>query len=201
MIDPEEMLTGIEMAGLDQQTTAALLELLESVEWRREAGKAYPPQYAVSRAYRPPEQAQQQLRRRLRRFPRVRPDRYEILFNLEGADFTFDGPSWDIVKWVRFPEAMGLLIGKGCMTVVVYEPFVIHSIPGNRSPLSITDAEVIELMRNSVTLRSSQEIDEKMKQTNLKRLEDERARQADEALAFAEYYRNLFRRAAEEMGI
>lgn len=194
-------------AALDLELHGDLLEdflrEFDVTEWRRHAGKAYPECYAYGQSRYPAHpRAVERMRDCLRSVPRVNPDDYDILFNIEGGDPVSQAPTWDVVKWLRVPEHVGWLAGHGWLTVVLYDPYPVYSIPATRSPLSLSDWDFNQMRRNATTLREGGEgINREMLENNLLKEQQRKEERSEADLDFAEYYRTQFKRTAEELGI
>lgn len=198
----EQIMGAAQGVGFSDALLEMFYEEFDLTEWRRERNRAYPPYYAYAKGRYPANpRAVEKLRRNLRRVPRVNPEDYDILLNIEGSSWIEDGPTWDIVKWVSWPEFSGVVPGVGVMTVVCYEPLPIYHIPAWRSPLSLGDSDFNEILRNAVTIRGGEEISEEILESNRAKYEAAQARRMDEDLDFAEYYRGLFKKTAENLGI
>lgn len=178
-------------------------ELFQVSDWHREAERAYPPNYVYGmRRFPCPPGALAKLRRFLRTIPRARPEDYEILLNIEGSDFTKPGPTWDIVKWMAVPEVQGFVPGIGSVVNVGYEPFPVYHISAlERGPLSLSDRDWDHLRKVCTTGQDPREISERLLDRNMKRQMEEEQRREDWELDFAEYYRDLYKVVAEELGI
>lgn len=200
----EQIMEAAQEVGLSGELLEMFYEEFDLTEWTRVDGRAYPPYYAYSLGrYRANPAAKKKLRRALQTVPRVDPELYDILFNIEGGSLELEGPTWDIVKWVPWPELTGLVPAAGYMTAVVWEPYPIYHFPAARDPMTLGDEDFNHLFRYSTTLREGggEEIDQEILERNKKREESERRRQASEDLGFAHYYRDAFKEFAEERGI
>lgn len=199
----EEILGAALDLGIHGDLLEQLLSEFEATGWIRRNGRAYPDCYAFALGrYRAHPRAVDRMRRALRSVPRVDPDDYDILFNVEGGDPAHTGPTWDVVKWLRVPEMLGWLPGHGWSAVVLLDPFPVYCLPAPRSPLSLSDFDFNQMRRNATTLRSGGEgLNREMLENNLKRQADRQAERSEADLDFAEYYRTHFRRTAEELGI
>lgn len=194
-------------AALDLGIADTLLEELmgefEATGWARVGEKSYPPCYAYALGrYRANPEAVERMRWELSSVPRVNPEEYDILLNIEGSDVMAPGPTWDVVKWMRIPEIAGCLPGYGWMATVTLDPFPVYWIPAARGVMSLSDRDFNQMRQNATTLRDGGKgINKRMLHNNLKVQEDARKRRADEDLDFAEYYRDLFKREGEALGV
>ena len=194
-------------AALEMGLTDGLLEQLMAEfgvgEWKRVNNKAYPPWYVFSLGrYRPHPMAVQRVRDAIASVPRVRPEDYDILFNIEGSHPIYPGPTWDVVKWMRSPEFSGWMPGHGWSATVLLEPYPVWGIPAERDPLSLSDWDFNQLRQNATTLRDGGKgINQELLKNNLRRQAERERVRAEEDLDFAEYYRNVFKRNAKELGI
>lgn len=194
-------------AALDLGIADTLLEELMSefgaTDWVRVGEKSYPPNYAFALGRYPTNPAAvAMMRRELSSVPRVDPEAYDILFNVEGSDVLAPGPTWDVVKWLRIPEMVGYVPGHGWMAAVLLDPFPVYSIPATRDPMSLSDRDFNKMRMDATTLRDGGKgINRRLLRNNLKVQEEKRQRRADEDLDFAEYYRTMFKREAEEIGV
>lgn len=188
-------------AGFSDELLEMFYEEFGLADWTRERGRSLPPCYAYSRRNRANPAAVRRMRRALSRVPRVNPEDYDILLNIEGSDWGYLGPTWDVVKWVRMPELSGMIPGVGFMVTIVEEPYPVYSIPATREPLSLSDHDWSKMLRNAVTVRGGDEISEELIQQERERIEERHRRRIDEDLDFAEYNRTRFRRIAEDLGI
>lgn len=202
-IQAEEIIGAALDLGIEGDQLERLMGEFEVADWTRSQDKAYPPWYAYSLGrYRAHPDAVQKVRDSIRSIPRVNPEDYDILFNIEGSHPIFPGPTWDIVKWMRVPDALGWLPGHGWAAVVLLEPYPVWGIPAGRDPLSLSDWDFNNLRRNATTLRDGGKgISEELVKNNLRRQAEARAQREAADLEFAEYYRDMFRRNAEELGI
>lgn len=211
-MDPEAYVRSIERSSHgfveDEQSLEDLVAVLDAMgvmDWARIGNRAYPPQYALSLgSHQPNPVAVSRLRDKLGRIPRVDPMMYDILFNAEGGDFMRDGPTWDVVKWMQVPELQGWLPGMGWITsTFMFEPYPVYSIPAvERSPMSLGDLDYQVLLKNSTVMRGGGgQITRDIRERNAKKQEARKATRADQDRDFADYYRGLFKKAAEEQGL
>jgi len=188
--------------GLSEEELDALMEQFGATDWVRIAGKAYPPNYAYALGrYRADPAAVQKMREAIASVPRLNPLDYDILFNIEGGDPRFpETPTWDVVKWIRWPEAQGYLPGHGGLICVLEEPSPVYNYLAWRGSNGITDDDFSMMRRNATTMRGGgQAIDKAMMENNLAVQADNQRRRSDEDLDFANYYRNVFKKEAERL--
>jgi hypothetical protein len=170
-------------------------------DWTEIGGYAYPEAYAFARRHRPPPKAVARLRVFLKSVPRANPLDYDILFNVEGLVGVWEGPTWDIVKWMRVPKVQGVWPGVGPLITVNREPFPVYHIPALvRDPLTLGHRDFEIMLQNSTTLQPGSEINDRVMEHNLKKQDERRDQRRQADLEFAEYYRGLFRDLAEEQG-
>lgn len=202
-MDPAQQIMDVARdVGLSGELLDMFYEEFDLTEWSRFKGRAYPPYYAYALGrYRVNPAAVEKMRRAIRTVPRVDPEDYDILFNVEGGSIEFTGPSWDIVKWVAMPELSGIVPGAGFMTSIVWEPYPIYHFPAHRDPMSLGDEDWMHLFHYANAIRGGDAIDQEIRDANEDRLEEKRRRRADEDLAFAEHNRDRFKTIAEERGI
>lgn len=201
-ISAEEIMGAALELGLHDDLLEEFLEDFGVGEWTRRRNKAYPDCYAFAERYRCNPLAVARLRREISTVPRVRPEDYDILFNVEGSHPYLPGPTWDVVKWMPMPEWLGWLPGAGWTAVVLLEPFPVYGIPAARSPLSLGDWDFNQLRQNATTRgEGGKGLSEELLRNNLRKQAERRAAQESVDLDFAEYYRGVFKRQAEELGI
>ena len=182
------------MIETDPAIAELMIDLFLETEFTERGGKAYPRSYALARRYPCPPAVVAKMRAVVGRIPRVKADDYDILFNAEQV-------TWDVVKWLRAPKWIGDVPGLGPMVGVVREPFSVYSIPANRSPLTLGERDWEIMRRNSVTLRDPQALTAELLERNLTKRADQASVQADADRDFADYYRDAYRRRAEELGL
>lgn len=198
----EEIMGAALDVGIHGDQLEELLAEFGIADWVKDGNRCYPPNYvhALGRCRASPAVVQR-LRDELSSVPRVNPEDYDILFNLEGSG-VLPEPTWDVVKWLRIPESAGWLPGYGWTACVVADPYPIYHIPASRGLLSLGDQDFNHLRRNATVLREGGKgIDRSMLENNLATQAAMSQRRADEDLDFAEYYRGLFRKDAEDKGI
>jgi len=203
-IQAEEVVGAALEMGITDELLEQLMGEFDAADWKREGNKAYPPWYCFAQGgrYRAHPEAVRKVREAIASVPRVNPEDYDILFNAEGSHPVYPGPTWDIVKWMRCPEHLGWLPGHGWAAVVLLEPYPVWGIPARRDPLSLSDWDFNQLRRNATTLRDGGKgISEELLKNNLRRQAERSQARADADLEFAEYYRDLFKRNAQELGI
>jgi len=199
----EELLGAAVESGFTDEYLERFLQEFEATAWVRIRDKAYPPAYAYGLGkYRAHPAAVARMRREISSVPRVRPEQYDILLNIEGTNPLYPGPTWDIVKWMRVPENVGWMPGWGWTAIVLLEPYPVYDVPAWRDPLSLSDRDYAHLRRNATTMREGGEgLNRDLYEHNLRKQFDRQRRREEEDLDFAAYYRDAFRRSAEEMGI
>jgi len=202
-IAAEEIMGAALDMGFHDELLDALMDEFEATDWVRIEGKAYPPSYAMALGrYRAHPDAVARMRRELATIPRFEPDEYDILFNIDGGNPAWPGPTWDVVKWMKMPEYLGYIPGHGHTAVVLLEPYPVYDMPAWRSPLSMSHYDFNRMRRNSTTLREGgRGIDRELVENNLKRQADRARVREDEDRDFADYYRDLFRKQADELGV
>lgn len=198
----EEVMGAALDLGIHGEQLEALMGEFGLADWVKIGNRCYPPNYAYGLGRYPAHpDAVARLREELASVPRLRPEEYDILFNVEGSG-VLPGPTWDVVKWMRIPEAAGWFPGLGFAAVVVEDPYPVYDFPATRDPLSLGDRDFNQLRANATTLRDGGKgIDRRMLENNLLVQEQKKQRREDEDLDFAEYYRDLFKSDAEERGI
>ncbi len=178
----------------DPAIAEMMLDLFVETEFVERDGMAYPRCYGLVRRFPCQPEARTRMREALGRMPRVNGDDYDILFNSEHS-------TWDIVKWVRAPKWIGDIPGLGPMVGIIREPFSVYTIPASRSPVTLGERDWEIMRRNSVTLRDPQALTAELLEHNLAKRADRAGVQADADRDFADYYRDAFRRQAEELGV
>jgi len=202
-VSAEELMGAALEMGIHGDLMDQFLTEFEATEWSRHDDKAYPPCYAYGLSkYKPHPEAVARLREEIASIPRVRPDDYDILLNIEGTNPMFPGPTWDVVKWMPMPEFEGWIPGHGFVAVVLLEPYPVYSMPAWRDPLSMSDYDFNTLRQNATTMREGGKgIDKELLKNNLRKQGERRNQRIEADLDFGEYYRNHFRELSEELGI
>lgn len=199
---PEAIMQTAVEAGLSQELLDQFFEELGISGWVREDRKAYPPMYAYSLGrYRTNAAAIRKMREAIKTVPRVDPELYDILFNVEGGTIEMEGPTWDIVKWIEMPEMAGLIPGAGYMAAIVLEPYPIYHLPARRDPMSLSDSDWNHLFAASTTLKGGDQISREIRESNRKKKERRHESRADDDLQMAKYMRGAFKDFAEDKGI
>ena len=178
----------------DPAVVEMMMDAWDASEEFEVGGYSYPRQYALARALRPPRAAVAKMRRAVGKIPRVNPADYDILFNSEQG-------TWDVVKWIRSPKWIGYLPGLGMVIGLVREPYSVYFIGASRSPSSLGERDWELMRRNSITLRSPDALTAELLGRAMEKRRDEQRRREDADRDFASYYRDLFKRSAQELGI